>query len=659
MKRWVLVLLLSIITTVVHLLCGFFPFSEQFEMLSMDLWGAIRGRAEAPKSVAVVALDEQSFGNLNVPMNQAWPRSLHAELLQKLNEYGAKKVVFDILFIGGGSDPKGDKDFESSIKTMPVVLGADVGSREQTSSTGQYSYEEILEPYPKFRDAAEEIALVRLPEDRGYVRRFRGVRSLATENIPTLYEAAASVKPSDVGTPSERDLISYYGPPGTIEIFPYHQVLNPPKNKFPPETFKDKVVFVGLILRTELGVGVKDAFRASLFHPSDMFGVEIHATATANLIEHHWIKRLSKWLEITLLLLATLVISIGIFALRPIWAGLLFIAAAVFWSIAAYVSFLGGFFLPGATLVGIILPLAFLGSTLGFYVVTRKSQQQVEKAFQYYLSPEMAKEMSKNKKGLSLGGESVFGTALFTDIVGFSEVTEKMLASEVSTMLNAYFTEVMDVIFENKGTLIKFIGDAVFVIWGAPIKVDDHARLACKTALAIQEGVKKFNASRRFPPLFTRVGINTGPMVVGNLGSAKRFDYTAIGDTVNLCSRLEGLNKYLGTPVLISDATKKELGSSSFAPFYLGLIGVAGKKECVGVNALFEESFASSVQEQWNLALNDFRARRWDDAESKFSELSKDPKLEKASKLYITRAKTFRTSPPDDVWQGEITFDQK
>ncbi len=663
MKRTLLATLAGIIAALIYLVILLTPFGEQREALSLDLWAALRGTLPAPAGVAIVAMDEQSYNLLGVPMNQAWPRQLHAELLKRLKELGARRVVMDILFIDPGPDQTADKALAQSISQIPTVLGADVGVREQSSAAGRYAYEELNEPYAPFLEASESTALVRVPRDGGYVRRFFVDDENASKfikEIPTLALAGAGLNRKSPALPGSRDFIKFYGTPGTVETFPYHQLMNP-KNPVPREAFADKVVFVGLVLRSELGPGVVDSFHVSSLHRDAMFGVEIHATAAANLLTNDWITRSSRALETLALLIVAFVTVFSLFMLKPLWAALIGVGLIVLWSITSYLSFLNGFFLPGFSLVTALVPLALLINFLLYYVLTVRSQQQVERAFQFYLSPEMAKEMSRSTKALELGGEGVHATALFTDIAGFTQTTEGMLPAEVSTMLNAYFTEVMDVIFERKGTLIKFIGDAVFVIWGAPIKVPEHARLATLTALEIQRNVDTFNRSKRFPPLMTRIGINTGPMVVGNLGSARRFDYTAIGDTVNLASRLEGLNKYFGSAVIISDATRRELGELpgvTILPF--GLIQAAGKREATAIYGLFEAAFSEEVAQAWQKALTHFRRRKWQEAQECFSLVaSAEPRLEKAAQLYLRQISHFLSQAPDEEWEGHLEFDSK
>lgn len=658
MKRWIVISLLAVIAAILHLQILFSSWGERFEPLVLDLWFNLRGTIQAPSDVVVVAMDESSYRVLNVPMDQAWPRSLHAELLKRLHEYGAKRVVMDILFLGESSNQAADRSLAEALKLTPTVLGADSGIREVASTAGSFTMEELLQPPEIFSSNASQIALARLPDDFGLVRRFVISRTNVTRDVPALYEAAVGLHTPGRGSdyPTSRDYLWYYGPAGTVPTYPIHQVLNP-KGALPPETFKDKIVFVGLSLRTELGPSQKDSFRTPFYQSGSVFGVEIQATAASNIIEKKWIHRPSAWTEGIVFFAVTFLMTALIFSLRPQWAGLLLVGFTAIWIAVSYLSFLNGLFIPGAILNGFVLPATYLGSTLVYYLVTHRSQQQVEKAFQMYLSPEMAKQMRANPNGLRLGGESFYATALFSDIEGFTSITETMSAAEASTMLNAYFTEVMNVILDNKGTLIKFIGDAVFALWNAPIKDPNHPLLACETALKIQDEVRKFNASKRFPPLNTRIGINTGPMLVGNLGSDKRFDYTAIGDAVNLASRLEGVNKYFGTYILISEATKKEI-SGRIKTLLLGSILVPGKNESVDVYTILHEPIDADAEEKWLKAVGRFRGASWDEAAKLFSEVQ-EIRLKKAVNLYLNQIELRRSRPLDDNWRGQIQFEQK
>ncbi len=654
MKRWLVALLIAIIATILHLLVFRSPWGERIEPLTLDYWSYIRGSREVPSEVAIVAMDEISYQNLDVPLNQAWPRKLHAELVQRLAEMGVRKVVFDILFIDKGSDPKGDEALAQALKKTSAVLGVESITQEQASSSGTFTFDSLLRPYAPFEKNAS-LGVVTLPEEEGYIRRFLSDRNSATKGLPSLSEAAVDQNADQKGKPGPRDLINYYGPQQTIPTLSYSQLLDK-EHPIPNQVLKDKVVFIGLSFKTDVGPAQKDVFSTPY---GRIYGVEIHATAALNLLHKDWIYRASLGIESAILALVSLVLCTLLFKLRPISAGALVLGVEVAWLAASFVGFSSRQFIPGLIFFTAFLPLSYLGSTLYYYFVTRRAQLKMESAFQLYVSPDMARQISANQGSLKLGGEKVWATAMFTDIAGFTSITEELPAEKVSAMLNAYFTEVMDVVFQNQGTLLKFIGDAVFVIWGAPMRINDHATKACQTALAIAREVERFNKTGRFAPLNTRIGLNTGPMVVGNLGSERRFDYTAIGDSVNLASRVEGINKYFGTGVLITESVKKEIGNT-FATLCMGSIRVAGKREAVELHALLPEVLPEDVVTQWSAGLFAYRGRRWSDAIKTFDALiEKSPYLRKAAELYRQQIEAFRNAPPPDDWLGEVSFSEK
>jgi adenylate cyclase len=390
-----------------------------------------------------------------------------------------------------------------------------------------------------------------------------------------------------------------------------------------------------------------------------MYGVEVHATIANNLLTQSWITRPSQLIEIAGQAILLGAISFLGISVTPIVLLIVSAALMLLWTIIAIWGLYAGFYLCGASSVLLGTPAILLISTVLSYLTSRKSEQSLKSAFSLYLSPEMLPELQRDGSSLKLGGEKLWLTALFTDIADFTSITEEMPAERTSEMLNAYFTEVMEVVFQNQGTLIKFIGDAVFAIWGAPVKIANHAELSVRTALAIQQEVNKFNATKRFPPLITRVGINTGPMLVGNLGSKRRFDYTAIGDSVNLAARLEGLNKYFGTLILFSEATRRDAGGIE-GSVSIGKVRVKGKKEAVSLYTVFEPPLASTVLIEWNKACDEFTQTQFESARSRFEQLAAaEPRLEKASKLYLSEIKEWSEVPPPLGWGGELTFDSK
>ncbi len=629
---------------------------ERIEINSADFWFQKRGEIDAPADLAIIALDEASYKALGVPLNQAWPRRLHARMLRKLRELGVARVAMDILFLGSGLNPAEDEELADAMSEIPTVIGADIGEKVQWIGDQNFRIIELLEPAPVFTKAAQGIGLVRMPEDYGTFRRFAGKRTELSKEVPPLYEAAIG-KTAWRETPGSRDMIRFYGPAGTIRTYSYHVLLDD-ESSLPADALKGKVVFIGLNLRTGLGPEQKDSFRTP-FGDRSTFGVEIHATAAANLLERNWIHRLPASTERLALALSCMLVATGIFSMRPQWSGLLMLLVVALWAGAAYQGFLGGLFLPGVTAFFIVLPVIYMLSTLIYYLGSYYARQKVEKAFRLYLPPQMAKQMRQNPKALQLGGEYLTATAFFSDIAQFSRLAEEMNPVDVASMLNEYFTEVARVVFANQGTLIKFIGDSVFAVFGAPVKMENHAELACRAALGIQSTIEAFNQKKKFPELKTRIGIHTGGMVVGNLGSSERFDYTAIGDAVNLASRLEGANKYLGTSIILSDASASEI-NGALGTIKLAKVRVAGKMHNVEIFTIDDGKIDSTILTKWNNGLEAFLSQRMDVARKSLEEVkSSRCLLSTAADLYLNGIEGSPTADVHFTWAGEIVLARK
>lgn len=627
------------------------------EVKAGDIWFRLRGNRPPPEDIVIVAIDELSYVDLKVPLNQPWPRSLHAKLLERLATYQVKQVVFDILFLDPGPDPAADEALANAVGKLRTVLGAESALLHMTGPNGGYSIEELLRPYEPFRTKGASEALVALPDDSGTIRRFLATKTERTKGLPSLAEAAAGIDVNDSRPrPGPRDLINYYGPPRSIPILSYYQVLQE-DSPMAANLLKGKTVMVGLLLRTETGPAQKDLFVSPF--KGRLFGVEVHATAALNLVDNSWISRPEAAWEALGQGIGTAVFALLALTFSPVILTVCAIGAVLIWIFASYFLWISGFFLTGAFFAFVVLPFLVLGSSIYYYLVARKSEQTIRSAFELYVSPEMVPKLGNQNQDLKLGGEKLWVTALFTDIKDFTTIAENMPAEKTSEMLNAYFTEVMDVIFLNQGTLLKFIGDAVFALWGAPLKVANHAELAIRTALAIQAEVDRFNSSGRFPPLHTRIGIHTGPMLVGNLGSKRRFDYTAIGDSVNLASRTEGLNKYLGTKILFSEATKRDSAGSIYA-VPMAAARVRGKREAVHLFTAFEPAIAPDALEKWLAALEHFRQRRFDQATSLFVEIPKtDERMAGPCAFYLAQCATLKDAKLEPAWSGEIDFEGK
>jgi adenylate cyclase len=285
--------------------------------------------------------------------------------------------------------------------------------------------------------------------------------------------------------------------------------------------------------------------------------------------------------------------------------------------------------------------------------------------FGQYVPPELVDEMAKDPARYSLRGESRVMTVLFSDIVGFTSISEKLEASQLAEMLNAFLSHMTRLIQERRGTIDKYIGDAIMAFWGAPMSDERHARDAVLTALAMQAALAELNPqleARGWPAVRIGVGVNTGRMSVGNMGSEFRMAYTVMADAVNLASRLEALTRQYGVWVLAGENTKAECPDLSF--MLVDRVRVKGKDEPV---AIYEPLGVTAelaperieVAQAFAAVLDDYRQQRWDKAEAGLRALKQRGGNGKLCDVYLERLAHFRDNPPPAGWDGVFTFTTK
>jgi serine/threonine protein kinase len=265
--------------------------ASRFELLQLDTLFKYRGTQSPASDVAIIAIDEPSYLNLKVPMGDAWPRALHTKLLERLSRNGAKRIVFDVLFVAPSGDLAADASFAEALRLTPTVLGASIGLTQQSTANGSFTLEQMTRPLDLFEKHSVGIGVVDFPQTYGRIRSFYTERSPLFPDVPSLAEVAADgVIDKDAVKPVGRDVINYYGPAASIPRFSYHDVIAD-EERIPSVAFKDKIVFVGLNLRSRTGPSQREAFENPF--DSRVFGTEIHATATSNLIKQDWIRRAS------------------------------------------------------------------------------------------------------------------------------------------------------------------------------------------------------------------------------------------------------------------------------------------------------------------------------------------------------------------------------
>jgi adenylate cyclase len=456
-------------------------------------------------------------------------------------------------------------------------------------------------------------------------------------------------------------LINYQGPLGTFRHYSIADVL---QKSVPPEEFKGKLVLVGA---TATGIG---DLRATPYGGNIYPGVEIHANAIDNILNDRFIKRDAKTALIDALLIFIFGIPLGIWMalVQPRW---MWFGAALLIPLVAvdFGAFLGGWWLnftiPAMTLTGNVLLVSLYRA-----LVEEKEKRKVRTAFGQYLSPEVIRRLLVNPRLVEPKKTDI--TVMFSDIRGFTSISEKLDAQELAVFLNQYLSDMTRIVFSYHGTLDKYIGDAVMAFWGAPFEEEGHAARGCNAALDMMKRVRELQKeweAQGKPRLEIGIGLNTGVASVGNMGSALRYGYTALGDAVNLSSRLEGLNKDYGTHIIVNETTYQAAKGDSFVFRELDLIRVKGKLQPVTIYQLMgrQEDFASNgsaetVRSQVELfarARELYRNRQWSAAQSAFQEiLGKWPK-DGPSSVYLERCQEYIAAEPPANWDGVFVMSHK
>jgi len=317
-----------------------------------------------------------------------------------------------------------------------------------------------------------------------------------------------------------------------------------------------------------------------------------------------------------------------------------------------------------------VIVMSYLSISINNYLIERKERAYIQDSFKMYLSPAVVDQIADNPDLLSLGGRREVLTILFTDVAGFSTISEQMTAEGLVGLLNEYLGTMTDIIMENNGTVDKYEGDLIMAFWGAPLDNPNHAVDACLSSIAMNNRIGELREmwkEQGRPDYITnmdaRIGLNSGEVVVGNMGSQSRMDYTVMGDHVNLASRLEGANKPYGTHIMISEFTYT-LVKDHVEARKLDVIRVVGRDEPVTVYEVLEkkgnlEPQMAEVVALYNEALSRYGEREWDGALEKFYEALNVCPDDGPSKTYIDRCERYKVEPPPDDWDGVETLTEK
>jgi adenylate cyclase len=400
----------------------------------------------------------------------------------------------------------------------------------------------------------------------------------------------------------------------------------------------------------------------------EYMNVGTHAAVTNTILQGQFLNEMPWWYSTIIAVALSFAATFAIIRLNPLRSILLGFAIVV------VILALGiGYFLLTGVYIDMLSPLGnvfltFVVLTAIKFLRSEKEKSFVRNAFGHYLSTDVINDLLSNPDKLKLGGEKKLLTAMFTDVKGFSSISEVLDPMELVRLLNLYLTEMSNIILDLRGTIDTYEGDAIISFFGAPIDFDDHARRACLSAIRIKRAEqilnRKFLDEKLSPStLHTRIGINTGEMVVGNMGTLQKMDYTIMGNSVNLAARLEGVNKQYGTWLMMSDVTY-EAGGSDFLVRKLDRVRVVGINKPVRLYELVEEKggVEKPVDEAikvFHAGLDLFEAKKWDKAEAEFNKVLMNIPEDGPAKTYIKRCQEFRAKAPAESWDGVFNLTAK
>jgi adenylate cyclase len=559
---------------------------EALEFDALDRLFRLRGPRPPVAPVVVINIDEDSFDELDL----AWPfpRALHGTLLEMIASGGPLAIGVDLLFpepsVRGGDD---DKEFGESVKRAKnVVLGAAI----TVVSEGFYEKQDQNFPLPVIREGALAVAPVNMaPDPDAVVRRVplrhrigdprrRAKDDTFLDGLDVTLARLAAAKGLAVAPlpPDEDVIINYRGPRGTFPYVPYHRVV---KGDVDPNVFKGKIVLIGVTSPV-----LHDNFPTPFERGGAMPGVEIHAHALDTLMRGDHIRPAPWWVGPALTLLLAPFGGWLVVRLRALRA---FVAVVAIWialSSITYAAFAvwNVWLLSVAPMVGLIL--GYGATSIENFIREQREKRRLSQFF----SPDVLREIVRHGEGVNLGSARRLITVFFSDLRGFTSLSERMEPEIVAEMLKEYLSEMTQVVFQHKGTVDKYIGDCVMALWNAPFDDPEHAANAVRTALDFQERTLAVSAKweeKLGGKIRNGCGINTGEAVVGTMGSRQRLEYTAIGDTVNLAARLESITKDYNSSIIISESTHDYI-KGQFMTRELGAVTVKGKTRPVKIFAV-------------------------------------------------------------------------
>jgi adenylate cyclase len=689
---------IALLAAVVAVLPNLGGWLRPLEEIATDLMMRARGPRPADPRIAVCALDAKSLREFG---RWPWRRTRVAALIDRLKADGARVIALDMVFSDPspaepGYDLSGDDRALAAAlaRAGNVVLGyffrRELAAVHPESLRGA-AYEMVAERagglptlrragveanLPLFAGAADAQGFFSHDRESGVLRHYALAMRYGTDYYPPLALRAAERFLGGGGlglAPAKGNLVeislagqriaadergrlwvSYRGPARTFGTVSAGDVL---AGRAPAGTFRGRLVFVGV---TETAVG---DVQATPFG-SEIAGVEVHANVADNLLNGRYVLDTGVLAAVSLVATLVLPLIVALLVLYPARHRVGALAAVLLvlaWPAAAFAAFASvGYHLQTVSpvLAGAVALVLSLRVRIG---AEEERARRIRQTFEHYVSSPVVEEMLRHPERVKLGGERREMTVLFSDIRGFTSISEALDSETLVALLNAFFTPMTRIVLDNGGTLDKYMGDALMAFFGAPLAQPDHAARACRAALSMREELARLNERWHrdgvLPPhlsLGIGIGLNSGEMSVGNVGSEAVFGYTVIGDNVNLGSRIEGLNKDYGSQILVSESTAGAAGDR-FLFRELDWVRVKGKQQPVGIHELVDAAPAGPGQTEravfYARALAAYRERRFDEAEALFADLAERLNDGPAG-AFRYRCRHYREDPPPADWDG-------
>ena len=632
----------------------------------------LRGPRPPPVDVVVVAIDGESARALGQsPQPAQWPRALHAGLIDALSGAGVRVVSFDLSFQTPARDASDDRALAAALARAGNVVLLDF-LEQQDSGHSELRIERRLPPIASLAESAAAhgpFPLAKTGRLNAYWLSKSGAGGVAT--LPVLawqiFDAEAmreSIAPRGIGAEDDARYLDYYGPPRTVRTVGFHEVLEAAAGSaqgaaWLRDIFAGRAVFVGFsAAHPSEQDRIRDDYRTVFSRPDglNLSGVEIAATAFANLVEGRAVRPLPTALHVGLLLVCGLVLGTLGIATRGGWLlAAVAAASAGYLALAQFRFAATAQWLPLAGPLLVQAPMALFGGVLWHYVEGQRERRRLGALLDDLLPPAVVDNLLGRLRRIAPAEQDLFGVFVYTDVEGFTLISEGMAPSGTTRMLNDYFALIFPPVEERGGSVSDIVGDGMLAFWVTAGPEAEGRRAACLAALDIATLTSHADMLPGWPQLPTRVGVHGGPLMLARVGASHHHEYRLVGDAVNTASRIEALSKHLGTKLLISDDVLAHLDDLLTRP--VGAFLLAGKSTPVRIGELIARADDASAEQRWLCAafaeaLALYRARRWEEASARWSAILQRCPNDGPSRFYLQRTRQHAVDPPDADWDA-------